>query len=177
MNLFLDEDNGTGIPKALQLVKPSGDTIYFPSNKNHQPIKRGAKDREWIPMVGELGWLVFSQNKWMINNEEERQLLVANRVGIVYLDTGTEPAFPVLRMLLNRWDWLRTLDADVSARPFAHLITIGGKHRPLDIHKTAPLGPVRLAGAIPRTRIFEAPSTSQPVQPVAGPRRRRLPGV
>ncbi len=176
MNLFLDEDNGTGIPKALNLVKPSMDAIHYPSNKNHQLIKRGTKDRDWIPVVGEQGWLVFSQNKWMVNNEEERLLLIANKVGIVYLDTGSELAFPVMKMLLNRWEWLRALDADDAGRPFAHLITIGGKHRPLDLSLAAPLGRTKLAGAVQSQRIFGTASTPPPaVGPAAV--RLRLPGL
>jgi len=93
--------------------------------------------------VGENGWLVFSQNKWMVNNEEERRLLIENRVGIVYLDTGNAPAFPVMKMLLNRWNWLRGLDADRAGRPFAHLISVSGKHRLLDLTSAAPLGGLR----------------------------------
>jgi len=140
VNLFFDEDNGTGIPRALTLIKAPTDTIHFASNGYHQVVRRGTKDPDWIPVVGERGWLVFSQNKWMVNNEEERRLLIANKVGIVYLDTGNAPAFPVMRMLLNRWDWLRGLDADHSARPFAYLISVGGKQRRLDLASATPLG-------------------------------------
>jgi len=146
VKLFFDEDNGTGIPRALSLIKPPEDTIFYPSDKNHQVVKRGTKDRDWIPIAGENGWLVFSQNKWMVNNEEERNLLIANRVGIVYLSTGGARAFPVMKMLLNRWNWLRELDADVTSRPFAHLITIQGSHRQIDLTAAVPLGRRRRSG-------------------------------
>lgn len=84
----------------------------------------------------------------MVNNEEERTLLVANRVGVVYLNTRGERAFPVLKMLLNRWDWLRELDADVAGRPFAYLITIHGKHRRLDLTAALPLGKPQPSGRV-----------------------------
>jgi hypothetical protein len=175
VKLFFDEDNGTGIPKALHLNKRAGDEIHYPSNRGHQAIKKGTPDKGWLPEVGLQGWLVFSQNKWMINNEEERKLIISNKVGIIYLDNGNEKAFPVMRMLLNRWPWLELVDATIP-RPFAYLIGIGGRARKLDVLSDTPLGSARMSGsALGRPRPGE-PAASVPAigDSAPGP---RLPGL
>ena len=138
MKLFFDEDNGTGIPRALRLVRGSGDQIHFPSDKWHQLVKKGTQDRDWIPVIGNAEILVFSQNKYMLNNEEERGLLIKHRVGIVYLSNGSDKAFPVLRMLMNKWEWLGLIDATIP-RPFAYLVGLNGRPRKLDINSPSPL--------------------------------------
>lgn len=175
MKLFLDEDNGTGIPKALALVKMAHDEIYYASDKGHQFIKRGTKDRDWIPIAGEHGWLVFSQNKWMVNNEEERLLLVEHRVGVVYLDNGNDKSFLVMKLLLNKWDWLAARDTEI--RPFAHLMSLSGHSRPLDLRSAMPLGRVKSAHAV------GGPTKRSGLSPQAAPMetdsavRLRLPGL
>jgi PIN like domain len=138
VKLFFDEDNGTGIPRALQLIRPSNDEVHYPSDKGHNLVRKGTKDRDWIPLAGRLGMLVFSQNKRMLENAEERRLLIEHRVGAVYLSNGNDRAFPVMRMLLNRWEWLVLVDSTVE-RPFAYLVTIGGRARKLDLRSSDPL--------------------------------------
>ena len=89
MKIFFDEDNGTGIPRALGLLRITDTEIHFASDKNHQIVKRGTPDSAWIPTAGENGWLVFSQNKHMLGNAAERMLLMQHNVGIVFSRTGT----------------------------------------------------------------------------------------
>jgi len=138
VKVFFDEDNGTGIPRALELVRPRGDNLLFPSNNPRSQVRKGTPDREWIPLVAELGCLVFSQNKLMLENDEERGLLIEHGVGAVYLNNGNENSFAVLRLLLNKWDWLRNVDATVP-RPFAFLVSVAGTTRQLNLRSDSPL--------------------------------------
>jgi PIN like domain len=138
VKIFFDEDNGTGIPRALQLIRPPNGEVHYPSNKGNQLVGKGTKDRDWIPLAGRLGMLVFSQNKRMLENAEERGLLIEHEVGAVYLSSGNERAVPVMRMLLNRWEWLTLVDATVE-RPFAYLVTVNGRVRKLDLRSSDPL--------------------------------------
>ncbi|HET7738320.1 MAG TPA: hypothetical protein VFK32_07085, partial [Tepidiformaceae bacterium] len=132
VNIFFDEDNGTGIPRALRLLRIPTARIYFPSNEPGALIAKGAKDVERIPRVGREGWLVFSQNRAMLDNERELELLVQHRVGIVFLTNGNQRAHLVMRLLLNRWPWLESVDAGVN-RPFAYLLTLYGRVTPVDL--------------------------------------------
>jgi len=164
VNIFFDEDNGTGIPKALQLIRPKGDHVHYPSDRGHQLIKKGEQDRVWIPRVGDAGYLVFSQNKWMLHNAEERGLLIRSRVGAVFLASGNDTAFEVMKVIVRRWDWLRLLDRTVP-RPFAYLLTIGGEARKLDMHAALPLGRGQRAPGIRVPTSVPASGSTDPAPP------------
>ncbi|MFN0148275.1 MAG: hypothetical protein ACKVT1_17380 [Dehalococcoidia bacterium] len=132
MRIFFDEDNGTGIPRALKLVRLPNAEIHYASNSDNQLVGKGTKDADWIPVVGARGFLLFSQNRTMLENEAERQLLIEHQVGAVFLATGRLRSFEVLRMLLNRWQWLELVDANIE-RPFAYIISASGRARPIDL--------------------------------------------
>ena len=132
MKIFFDEDNGTGIPRALKLVRVPNAEIHYASNKDNQLIGKGAKDPDWIPLIGAQRFLLFSQNKAMIENEFERRLLIEHRVGAVFLATGRQRAHEVLRMLLNRWEWLELVDATIE-RPFAYIVPLSERVRRIDL--------------------------------------------
>ena len=68
----------------------------------------------------------------MIENEFERRLLIEHRVGAVFLATGRQRAHEVLRMLLNRWEWLELVDATIE-RPFAYIVPLSGRVRRIDL--------------------------------------------
>ena len=62
--MLCDEDIGTGVPMALDLV--GYDTISI--------VKRGwisKPDIEWLTIAGQKGWLVFSSNYNMLRVPEE----------------------------------------------------------------------------------------------------------
>ena len=43
MKIFFDEDNGTGIPRALKLVRVPNAEIHYASNKDYQLIGKGQR--------------------------------------------------------------------------------------------------------------------------------------
>ena len=122
MKLFFDEDVGKGIPRALHRVGAS-DVDNIGKGRH---IGRGTPDEDWLPYAGRTGLLVFSFNTGILAAQAQRELLIRERVGAVFLTTGQERAFDVLRLILNQWAWLETIDAG-TARPFAYLLTMRGK--------------------------------------------------
>lgn len=103
----------------------------------------------------------------MLHNEEERLLLIKHSVGAVYLANGSDKAFPVLKLVLQKWEWLRLLDKTVS-RPFAYLISIGGEARKLDIHAALPLGSgVHVPGVKVSTKVV--PPSGESAAPISPP--------
>jgi PIN like domain len=129
VKIFFDEDVGKGIPRALRLVNvPGVDNI----GKGRR-IKRGTPDEVWLPHVGQQGYLLFSFNTGILYAEAQRQLLISEQVGAVFLTTGQERAANVLRLILNEWGWLETVDAS-TPRPFAYLLTMGGRKTLVDLH-------------------------------------------
>ena len=119
MILFCDEDIGTNIPKALHLVG------YQAKSINMQGW-RSKPDTEWLTDVGTRGWLAFSSNKRMLQVHDERETIIREKVGIVFLSNGEEHLHKVLWLLLVKWAWLEKIDIEIP-RPFAFVISPKGR--------------------------------------------------
>lgn len=114
MRLLCDEDVGTGVPRALR-------NIGCDATSMRTRQWQGRPDREWLSDVGAWGYLVFSLNKRMLLVSEERDAIVQNQVGIVYLTSGQVPIRDMLLLLLKRWDWLEEIDQ--QSKPFAYFLS------------------------------------------------------
>ena len=89
---------------------------------------RGTEDVTWLTQAGHEGWLVFSCNKHQLEVEEERETILKEKVGVVYLSNGQENLHNVLLLLLRKWEWFELVDRSIP-RPFAFLITSKGRSR------------------------------------------------
>ena len=123
MILLCDEDVGTKIPKALKLVGVKNVKSMADSG-----FGLGKDDVEWLRDVGKRGWLAFSCNKKMLDVPRERDTIIAEKVGIVFLTSGQEYLQQVLRLLLNKWKWLEHID-QTTPRPFAYFLYPYGRTR------------------------------------------------
>jgi predicted nuclease of predicted toxin-antitoxin system len=117
--LLCDEDVGTGIPKALNLV--GYETRYLRGLG-----LAGKPDTVWLAIAGQNEWLVFSYNKKMLKVPSERDTIIREKVGIVFLTNGTEHIAAVLRLLLSKWNVLELL-WDAVERPFARFLSPNGR--------------------------------------------------
>lgn len=123
MILLCDEDVGIKVPKALKLVG-----IKNVKSMVESSFGLGKRDVEWLKGVGERGWLAFSCNKRMLDVPMERDTIIAEKVGIVFLTSGQEYLQQVLRLLLNKWKWLEYID-ETTPRPFAYYLYPSGRTR------------------------------------------------
>ncbi len=119
MILLCDEDIGTGVPNALHAV---GYDAHSMVGMGWQ----GRPDVEWLALAGQAGMLVLSCNKKMLSVPSERQAIIDNKVGIVFLTTGEERPARVLLTLLRRWDALEEIDS-ATPRPFAKFLSPNGR--------------------------------------------------
>ncbi len=118
MILLCDEDVGTGIPHALA-------DVGFNARALVKMGWGGKDDTEWLKIVGQNGWLVFSHNKKMLAVAREKRTILDYSVGIIFLTTGEENTANQLKMLLNRWSTLELLNS-ITPRPFARFIRANG---------------------------------------------------
>ena len=114
MNILFDEDVGTGVPEALRAVGYRG----MVSLATREWLSWD--DTDWLTHAGRNVWLVFSCNKDMLNVPYERDTIIRENVGIVFLTSGEEHSPKVLWLLLVKWQWLEEIDENVP-RPFAFL--------------------------------------------------------
>lgn len=119
MKLLCDEDIGTGIPKALYSVdRDARSTIDLGW--------RTYNDTRWLTLAGQGSWLIFSKNKRMLLATDERDTIIREKLGIIYLTTGNEHPYSVLRILLTKWEALELLDQTLQ-RPFARFLSPNGR--------------------------------------------------
>lgn len=121
MILLCDEDIGTRVPKALTLVR-------YRTMSLAQKGWRSWDDPDWLRLAGNKKWLVFSSNKKMLEVPEEREAILREKVGIVFLTSGEEHLPKVLRLLLTKWEWLNYIDKN-EPRPFAYFLYPTGQHK------------------------------------------------
>ncbi len=119
MILLCDEDVGTSVPKALNLV--GCETRYM-----RKLGWAGRPDVEWLTEAGQNEWLVFSYNKKILKVPSERETIIREKVGIIFLTNGTEYTRKVLRLLLTKWDVFELLWATVE-RPFVRFLSPNGR--------------------------------------------------
>ncbi|MDO8491210.1 MAG: hypothetical protein Q7T04_04255, partial [Dehalococcoidia bacterium] len=81
---------------------------------------------EWLPLLGNLNWLLFSYNKRMLHVPEEHSLIIKHKLGIVFLTNGVEHIDRVLLLLLKKWDTLDLL-WNTTDRPFVRFLSPDGR--------------------------------------------------
>ena len=122
MILLCDEDIGTGVPNALAAV---GYRVHSLRGKQWG----GRPDEFWLTRAGRLEWLVLSCNKRMLKVKAERDTIIRERVGIVFLTSGEEHPPTVLLRVLRKWKDLELL-WNTTQRPFVRFLS--GNNRLLD---------------------------------------------
>ena len=119
MILLCDENIGIGVPDALKAVGYDA----------HSAVGMGwdgKPDVEWLAWAGGAGMLVLSRDKKMLRLSRERQAIIDNEVGIVFLTTGEEHSARVLLNMLRKWDTLESLNSS-EPRPFAKFLSPNGR--------------------------------------------------
>jgi hypothetical protein len=119
--LYSDEDVGTRVPKALKLVGLRAVSAVS---------KRGVSetDIQWLKRVGKKGWLGLSCNKDILNVPEERDAIVNNNVGIVFITLGNLHPKDKLLLILRKWQWMEAVN-ETENRPFAFYLYMNGQTR------------------------------------------------
>lgn len=131
MKLFFDEDNGTGIPKALKLLRPPDlAAVEFPSNDRSSFWWKGTPDIQWLPWAGATGHFVVSQNSKILETPHEFELIVAHQVRILFILNGQASSWNVFRTLQARWSWL--IEQDHRRGPLIWSLQLNGHVEPYD---------------------------------------------
>jgi hypothetical protein len=158
VKVFFDEDTGASIGRALRAIDIDAAVV---GRAKRDRVRPGTPDEIWLPWAASEGRLVLSRNVRMLQSEQQRQMIVAHKLGVVFLPQHVAP-LPLLSLILKRWAWLELLFAS-ETRPFAFSLAANGSAVREDLlHYT----PRRRRGA-PRP---EPP----PGEPGGGPTQGRL---
>ena len=125
--LFFDRDVGTAVPKALEVLSLPTTVEY---HQNH--FRQEAGDPEWMPVVGERGWLIIGHDSRHHHRAAELAAINLYGMGCFYLWGTQAPRWEKMRCFLNAYERLLEAVAD-TPRPFIYRITKAGGLNPVPI--------------------------------------------
>lgn len=110
-----------GVGMALERVRE--DVTY--AGAPDCPIKPSTLDPDWLPIVGERGWVVLTRDKHFRTRPGERLAFVEHRVRAVTLTrAGNLTQWEMLQLLVRWWD--RIEDATGGEGPILLALTTHG---------------------------------------------------
>jgi hypothetical protein len=88
------------------IVAVRRDTARFSRPPVRELLYAGILDPDWIPVVGDRGWVVITSDKRLRTRPAEASLPITHKLKAVHLhgDIGTRPAWEQLVRLTTRWE-------------------------------------------------------------------------
>jgi len=89
-------------------------------------FRHDTPDTDWLPRIGQAGWLAISRDKKIRTRPAERQALIDASVGAFIFTQGSDPTkWEYLKMLASRLDDMEGI-FEAAPRPFIYGIQKGG---------------------------------------------------
>jgi hypothetical protein len=110
------------IAKALRAVRRD---VVHPGHPECPTIPLGAKDVEWLPIVGNEGWAVIMRDKRIRRRPIEKQRFVDHGVRAFCLTgAGNQTSWHMLQLVVRHWDRIEAAAAQPG--PFIFAVTTSG---------------------------------------------------
>ncbi len=121
VRFFIDADL-LGVGKALAGVRKD---VVHPGHPRCPLIRAETPDSEWLPVVGDAGWIAISRNKRIRHNPIENRLLRSHGVRAIFLTSRAEmTSWNRLVLIVRHWD---AIEASVDeAGPWVKALTRTG---------------------------------------------------
>jgi hypothetical protein len=118
---FVDESM-LSIARALRAVRPD---VVYPGHPDCPDIRLGARDVDWLPVVGRAGWAVIMRDKRIRRRPVERQRLVDHGVRAFCLTgAGNQSSWQMLQLVVRHWDRIERVAAEPG--PYLYALTTAG---------------------------------------------------
>lgn len=101
---FVVDENLLRLGRGIAAVRR--DTALFGRAPVHDLLYPGILDPDWIPVVGDRGWVLITNDKRLRTRPNEASLAITHRLKVVHLHgtIGTRPAWEQLARLASRWE-------------------------------------------------------------------------
>lgn len=101
--VFVVDENLLRLGAGLVAVRK--DTARFSRPPVDDPLPQGILDTEWIPLVGDRGWVVITNDRHLRTRPVEAELAIAHKLKVVHLHgkVGGQSAWDQLTRLVVRW--------------------------------------------------------------------------
>lgn|GEM_PF-1619029 len=122
---YLDASLQLPVCQALDLIRPD---VQFPGKTGCPISAPNVPDEHWLPIVGDLDWIVVMRDKRIRNRKAERDALMASGVRAFCLTgAGNYSKWDTLSLLVRRWASMEDISA--GAGPYIYALTQGGAHK------------------------------------------------
>jgi PIN like domain len=98
------------------MVAVRRDTARFSRPPLEELLPRGINDPDWIPIVGNRGWVIVTSDKRLRTRPLEAELATTHKLKVVHLhgDIGTRSAWDQMVRIATRWS---TIQSHVDRTP------------------------------------------------------------
>lgn len=122
MILLCDENISPQVPEALR--QRGRDARSF-----HMLGWLSRPDLQWLPGAGQMeDLLILTRDRSMLDDSDERQAIIDNNLGVVFLTSGQQPVEYLIQLIIDNWDQLEQLHNN-TPRPFVRFLTTLGTIR------------------------------------------------
>ena len=101
---FVVDENLVALGRALRQLRRR-EFAVFGDDDLAELIPKGALDSEWIPIVGERGWVVITNDRRVRTRPVESALAVRHQLRVVHLhgQVGSQRPWAQAERVLGRW--------------------------------------------------------------------------
>jgi hypothetical protein len=102
------------------LVAVRNDTARFSRPPVDELLPRGITDPEWIPIVGNRGWVVITNDRRLRTRPQEAQLAITHKLKVIHLhgEVGSRPAWEQMVRVATRWGSIEDQQAATPEGPW-----------------------------------------------------------
>ena len=118
MKCFFDENLSKNL--ALGLRGFGEDAIHLT-----EVFTSGTPDEEWLPYVGNKGYILFTKDQRIRRRPLEKALIMEYKVGAFYLMGKTMSRWNYIRQIVRAWDKIEKL-VEKEYPPFAYQVSLHG---------------------------------------------------
>jgi hypothetical protein len=115
LTFYFDRNCGRRFPEALRQTNPPFTVEYHHSQQCR--FAHNAKDDEWLSIVGQRGWTVFSHDRKFHTIDAEKAAIKQHNIGCFYLWGAEQNPWTKLCLFVKVHQKIMTLASDTD-RPF-----------------------------------------------------------
>jgi predicted nuclease of predicted toxin-antitoxin system len=127
MNFFFDNNISLNMARAMELLD-----IECCVRHLQEQFEEGTKDEEWLPFVGDNGYILVTRDKKITKRKGELEAYKRHKVGAFILTGKNMPIWAQVKQLILSWEKMKNL-AEKTPRPFAFQIRSKGKIIPISL--------------------------------------------
>ena len=102
--VFVVDENLLRLGKGVVAIR--SDTARFSESPVDELLPQGIDDPDWIPVVGDRGWVVITNDRRIRTRPHEAQLAIDHKLKVVHLHgkIGNAAAWDQLIRITTRWE-------------------------------------------------------------------------